>query len=215
VTAVGTKVFFAASDSTANGNELCVSDGTTVGTTLVKDINGTASGSGVSNLKAVGNNVMFYADDGTNGSELWISDGTSAGTVRVTNQQSPVGSNPGNFTSVPLTVVVSETRFDYNGDGKSDILWRNGISGTFTKWLMNGSAVSSSPDIATLAPSLGWVIAGTGDFNGDGKSDILWRNTVSGTVTEWLMNGSTIMSSPDILTVAPASGWSIIAVAGS
>jgi hypothetical protein len=29
------------------------------------------------------------------------------------------------------------------------------------------------------------------DFNGDGKSDILWRNT-DGSVETWLMNGSTV-----------------------
>jgi subtilisin family serine protease len=32
------------------------------------------------------------------------------------------------------------------------------------------------------------------DFNGDGKSDIVWRNT-SGTIAIWLMNGATLSSS--------------------
>jgi hypothetical protein len=32
-----------------------------------------------------------------------------------------------------------------------------------------------------------WKIAATGDFNGDGMSDILWRND-SGTVAIWDMN---------------------------
>ena len=30
-----------------------------------------------------------------------------------------------------------------------------------------------------------WHIAGTGDFNGDGRDDILWRND-TGAVTNWL-----------------------------
>jgi FG-GAP repeat len=34
-----------------------------------------------------------------------------------------------------------------------------------------------------------WTIRGVGDFNGDGKADILWRNT-SGVVYVWLMNGT-------------------------
>jgi FG-GAP repeat len=38
-----------------------------------------------------------------------------------------------------------------------------------------------------------WSIAGTGDFNGDGYSDILWRNT-NGDVVIWLMNGTTVLN---------------------
>jgi FG-GAP repeat len=37
-----------------------------------------------------------------------------------------------------------------------------------------------------------WSIVATGDFNGDGKGDIVWRNT-SGTTAIWLMNGSTLL----------------------
>jgi hypothetical protein len=35
---------------------------------------------------------------------------------------------------------------------------------------------------------LNWHIQGTGDFNGDGKTDILWRAD-DGSVGIWEMNG--------------------------
>ncbi|KJU81985.1 hypothetical protein MBAV_005822, partial [Candidatus Magnetobacterium bavaricum] len=35
-----------------------------------------------------------------------------------------------------------------------------------------------------------WDIKGVGDFNGDGKSDIVWQNTKDGDVYMYLMDGT-------------------------
>ena len=51
--------------------------------------------------------------------------------------------------------------------------------------------------------------AGPGDFNGDCKGDILWRNSTTGQLALWLMNGTTIASSAYLPAV---SGWNIQAV---
>src|SRR5262249_51927389 len=76
---------------------------------------------------------------------------------------------------------------DFDGDGKSDILWRL-TSGQVATWTMSSTTVigGGSPGSATSD----WSIVGQRDFNGDGLADILWRNT-SGQVAVWLMNGST------------------------
>ncbi len=39
-----------------------------------------------------------------------------------------------------------------------------------------------------------WQISGTGDLDGDGKADLIWRNSRSGDVAEWLMNGAAVKS---------------------
>jgi RTX calcium-binding nonapeptide repeat (4 copies)/FG-GAP-like repeat len=80
---------------------------------------------------------------------------------------------------------------DFNGDGKSDLLWRN-TNGSVAIWQMDGTT-SLSQSLATPYSSVdnSWKISGTSDFNGDGKSDILWRND-NGSVETWLMNGSTV-----------------------
>lgn len=77
---------------------------------------------------------------------------------------------------------------DFNGDGKSDLLWRHD-SGMAAVWLQDGFSIASSGTFASVDAS--WTIGDTGDFNGDGKSDIVWRQS-SGAVAMWLMNGSTI-----------------------
>ncbi len=94
---------------------------------------------------------------------------------------------------------------DFNGDCKSDILWRNGSTGQVYEWLMNGTAIMSSGSPYT--PTSDWVIQGVGDFDGDGMSDILWQNTASGEVFIWLMNGTTIKSSGSPYTLT--SDWVI------
>ena len=92
---------------------------------------------------------------------------------------------------------------DFNGDGDSDILWRD-TSGNVSLWLMNGTAVSQSKVLGALAPI--WSVVGQRDFNGDGNSDILWRDT-SGDVAIWLMNGTQVTSATLLGTVSTT--WSV------
>ena len=75
---------------------------------------------------------------------------------------------------------------DFNGDGRSDVLLRN-ESGVVNEWLGRTSVGDFASNIANVNNSLSndWHIAGIGDFNGDGRSDILLRND-SGLVNEWL-----------------------------
>jgi hypothetical protein len=55
---------------------------------------------------------------------------------------------------------------------------------------MNGSQVLQSQPIATL-PSQ-WKVGSVVDANGDGKADIVWRDSNTGQAVLWAMNGFTI-----------------------
>ena len=94
---------------------------------------------------------------------------------------------------------------DYNGDGKSDILWRND-SGLIAIWQMNGSTLVDGAVVSTVPTD--WKIQdGAGDYNGDGKSDFLWRND-NGQVAIWQMNGSTLVDG-SLVSVPIPSDWKI------
>jgi hypothetical protein len=63
-----------------------------------------------------------------------------------------------------------------------------------------------------VAPGSEWL---TGNFEGSdrssrshwqGKTDILWRQSSTGTLAEWRMDGSTILSS-NVLNATPDSTW--------
>jgi Gametolysin peptidase M11/FG-GAP-like repeat/FG-GAP repeat len=81
---------------------------------------------------------------------------------------------------------------DLNGDGKSDLIWRNSVTGQTAAWLMNGLATTSA---AVLFSNPNWAVTFTGDFNGDGQTDLVWRNSVTGQTAIWLMNGLGAISS--------------------
>ncbi len=81
-------------------------------------------------------------------------------------------------------------------------------SGTGILYVATGKAGTlyafSSPSPRTGSVPPDWSVQGVGDFNGDGKADIVWRDA-SGAV--WLMGGSTLIASAD-LGVVPLD-WTI------
>jgi hypothetical protein len=97
---------------------------------------------------------------------------------------------------------------DFNGDGKSDILWRNAVTGWNSIWYMNNTTVSSKGTV-DIVTDLNWHIMGAADFNNDGKSDIIWRNNANGQNVVWLMNGNTHTGDLDIDDVSDRT-WNIV-----
>ncbi len=76
------KIYFTASTNMFPSNdELWVTDGTTAGTQLLKEIDPGPDGSDPKNFVRLNNTqFLFSATDPVHGRELWISDGTTAGT---------------------------------------------------------------------------------------------------------------------------------------
>jgi hypothetical protein len=154
---------------------------------------------------ALGNDTLTAAYTPDSGSSSTYN--TATGTAPVTVVQA-IGScttaNP-NPNPNPASFAAVE---DFNGDCKSDLLWRNNTTEQVYEWIMNGTTYSSSGTPGS--PTSDWVIQGVGDFNGDGMADILWRNNTTGEVFIWIMNGTTFTSSGSLGYVS--SDWSIAGV---
>ncbi len=128
----GYKAFFAASNET-NGEELWVTDGTTAGTKLVKDIYPGPSGSDINYITRFNDKVVFAANDGANGMELWISDGTEGGTYMVKDVHEFGSSDPRGFTQLNETQFIFCAK-DYEsetyGEGRGEQWWLHVSNGT-------------------------------------------------------------------------------------
>ena len=105
------------------------------------------------------------------------------------------------------THSVAGAAADFNGDGKSDILWQND-SGLPAIWTMDGTRITNEVSLQNVDPS--WHVAAAADFNGDGKSDILWQND-SGLPAIWTMEGTRITNEVSLQNVDPS--WHVAAAA--
>ena len=182
------KLFFAANDD--NGRELWQTDGTSAGTTLVKDIfpgtqldyygNPVGNSSSPYHLTVANGLLFFAANDGVHGRELWETNGTVAGTVLVKDiSAGPNGSNPANLTT------VGNQLFFTADDGVHGIeLWKtDGTSAgtTLVKDINPGAAGSNEAYAKTSFAAVNGLLLFTADDGVHGLE--LWRSdgTAGGT----------------------------------
>lgn len=94
---------------------------------------------------------------------------------------------------------------DFDGDRKSDIFWRNFLTGANVIWKNADSSNIKSVNTVTLPYKFPIV----GDFNGDGSSDLFIRNSISGGNIIWLnANQQTVIP----VTGVPDLNWKVKAV---
>ncbi|HZZ42828.1 MAG TPA: ELWxxDGT repeat protein [Tepidisphaeraceae bacterium] len=190
LTDVNGTLFFSATDS-SNGTELWQSDGTTVGTALVKDINPGSASSNPTNLTNVNGTLFFSATDSTNGTELWKSDGTAAGTVLVKDiYPGTTGSAPERFSSVGTLLL-----FTANDGVHGEELWSsNGMAAgtTLVKDIYPGSSTAFNSYDSDYAVMDGYLYFGA-DNGSIGRQ--LWRSDGTAAGTTLVKRVSTIGSS--------------------
>lgn len=107
---------------------------------------------------------------------------------------------------------------DFDRDGSTDAVWHNGSTGATRICTMSGTSRNSCAELDTRYPvpdSSGWTFAGTGDFNYDGRPDIVWRHLESGTHQAWFVNDSlTLLTWQNLSANVPiSSGWTYVATA--
>jgi ELWxxDGT repeat protein len=191
------KVLFAGLDGSGNYG-LWETNGMPGGTVELT-VSGANSG-GIFNNGGVHENPDFTVVDGQvlfrglgpgGTPEIWQTNGTSGGTEVI----SPIsGANPGGINPLDYAAIPTMPRDDFTGNGTDDYLLQN-ASGGLVDWLAlnteNGTVWNSynlgNPN------AYGYNFAGTGDFNGDGTTDILLQ-TAGGGLADWIMKNGTMLT---------------------
>jgi ELWxxDGT repeat protein len=206
-----------ASGGETSGAELWRSDGTTVGTVLVADIAPGTPSSNPWSLVVSGPQLFFWADDGPTGYEPWVApirsvpgDLNGDGSVDLLWQNQALGDVSASFMDGALAMSAASVTpapggdpswkvvdlADFNGDGWSDILWRHDTLGYLGVSFMKGPTIIGGTLLTPgQVPDTNWRLAGADDFNGDGKTDLLWQHGTLGTLGVWFMNGTTSIGS--------------------
>ena len=84
---------------------------------------------------------------------------------------------------------------DFDGNKGDDFLWRNNRTGQIAVWLLDGTKIADGGAVLLPPPYVlpsRFNIEKLADFNNDGKADLFLRDSASGEVAVWLMNGTSV-----------------------
>jgi hypothetical protein len=99
---------------------------------------------------------------------------------------------------------------DFNGDGKSDLVFQNQTTNQVAVWYMNGPTYAGGI-VLPFTPPAGWTVAGVGDLNADGLPDLVFQNQNSGQIALWYMNHTDYIGGT-VMNIVPVTGWKIVGV---
>jgi hypothetical protein len=98
---------------------------------------------------------------------------------------------------------------DLDADGKADIVWRNASTGENYVYPMDGKIIKPGEGYFRRVADLAWDIVAIGDYDGDGKADLFWRNATTGQNYLYPMDGLAIKASEGYVRSVADTRWQV------
>jgi subtilisin-like proprotein convertase family protein len=107
----------------------------------------------------------------------------------------------------PTTGWFLSASGDINGNGVSDMIWRNSSTGQIAVWFLDSNLTVVGTATVGVVGDQNWQIVDAADANGNGTADLLWYNGSTSSVVQWLLNADATVAGTRTIAVAPAD-WS-------
>lgn len=139
--------------------------------------------------------------DGTwSNQQIWLMDGvTRMGTPWPMPMHMPLGD---------WKLVGTD---DFTSDDQQDLVFQNAPGGSVFIAVLDGNAMWGGPVFLPNLPGPNWAVEAVAKFDGDDRPDLLWRNTATGELLVWTMNGlsqsGTIIPNP---SQGPDLNWRVV-----
>ncbi len=139
---------------------------------------GPGFGTGQCDFNSDGKCDILFRDSGTGQNRVWFMNGAMKESAQ--------------FTVPEILGVNWQGRGvgDFDGNGHADIVFRNSVTGKYRIWLLNGVNRISDPFTTPDMEDMNTTISCSGDFDADGKADLLLRDMNSGALRIWFMDGA-------------------------
>jgi hypothetical protein len=223
----------------ASAGSFTVVPGLTMGdVTLTRPVTGTVSAAfsvGVSPAAAGAVTVPYHTVDGTaragvdytaTSGTLTLPPGATSGAISVSVLGNAASGPPRAFfldlgppTSAGLlrargtaTILRPWRTSDVDGDGHGDVFWQNAATRELAVWLFDGPRRVGVLSLDPEAVGEHERVAGMGDFDGDGATDLVVQDHAASEVRFWLMSGGTRKAAATLSPGRPPN-WRVVSVA--
>jgi len=162
--------------------------------------------------------VNIYPDFNNDGfTDLFIQN-ASTGQIASWFMQGAQVSASANFSQTPPAdfTLIGAGDFDgadsFNGFNNALVL-QSKTTNQIAFWFTGGENLATIRNGAfvNVTPPTDWKVVGIGDFNEDGKSDLVLQNQSDGRIAIWFMNGYAYAGGA-LLPIAPLTGWQVVGV---
>jgi hypothetical protein len=105
---------------------------------------------------------------------------------------------------------------DFNGDGQADVLVRDTGTGQWYLYALNGRTIQGGGATGgvPMAADLNWQAVGVSDVSGDGKADVLLRNSSTGLWYLYVLDGRSIQGGGATggVPMIQDTAWAVVAM---